>query len=209
MKTGVICLLMFANIAAQQNMEIAERKKRSLIEAGSFINFSSYKTRQNPGVYFGYWHRYPIDENKAHLELGLNFYYSNSMYDFEYGKKGQFYHIHNKEFLLNAGIRMVKEYPFRNRSIEWISELSLYNMFFNGKDIPDDEPENTDRKTAYIHTGTESVGTLRIGQGIRFWKNNLGWGIQASCMPFTLWYKNTVPEKFNSFSVETSINFRF
>lgn len=209
MKTTVFYVLMAMNFQAQVPTESAKGGKRSMIEAGSFMSFSSYKDKQIPGAYVGYWYRYPIDENKAHLEFGLNFYHSGSIYNFEYDKKGVFYNIHSKEFLLNIGIRMVKEYPVKDNTLEWVSELSMHNLFFNAKGIPDERPENTHDNTIYINTNTESVASLRVGQGIRFWKNNFGIGIQASYMPFRLFDKKAIPPAFNSFSMETSINLKF
>lgn len=208
-KIIILCVLMVVNLQAQIFMETTKEEKRSMIEAGTFLSFSSYKETQTPGVYVGYWYRYPIDENKAHLEFGLDLYHSGSVYNFEYGKKGEFYPIRSKESLFNVGIRMVKEYPTRNNSIEWVSELSLHNLFFKNKDIPNDKRENLDENTINLDTNVQGVASLRIGQGIRFWKNNFGVGIQASYMPYRLWEKHAVPSGFNSFSLETSINFKF
>ncbi|WP_261511137.1 hypothetical protein [Chryseobacterium paludis] len=209
MKILILYVLMVVNLHAQVLIETRKSDKRSMIEAGSFLSFSSYKERQIPGIYLGYWYRYPIDENKAHLEFGLNFYHSGSQYNFEYEKKGLFYNIRSKEFLFNVGIRMVKEYPVGNNNIEWVSELSLHNLFFNDKNISDNRKDDLSENTVYIDTNIEGVSSIRIGQGVRFWKNNFGLGIQVSYMPYRLWAKHTVPSGFNSFSIETSVNFRF
>lgn len=209
MKLLALCVLMVVNLHAQLLTESTKKERRSMVEAGGFLSFSSYKESQMPGVYVGYWYRFPIEENKAHLEFGLNFYHSTSRYDFEYGKNGEFYHVRSKEFLLNIGLRMVKEYPVQNNSLEWVSELSMHNLFFNGNGIPGDKPEKDNGNTIYVDTNTMSTASLRIGQGIRFWKNNFGFGIQGSYMPFRLLQKNAVPSGFNSFSIETSIHFKF
>lgn len=209
MKTIVFCLVCCINITAQTG-EINDHRKRSLIEAGCYLNFSAEKVKQSPGFYIGYWYRYPVDETKTHLEIGGNFNISNSLYDFDYGKKGLFYRVHSQEFIVNLGARLVKSYPLRNNRIEWVSELSFHNLFFDGKGIPSDEPEQNDNQnTIHIDTKLESVASLKIGQGIRFWRKNIGLGIQASYMPYQLWYRNTVPKDFNSFSVETGIYFKF
>ncbi|ASK30413.1 hypothetical protein CEY12_09965 [Chryseobacterium sp. T16E-39] len=208
MRTITFCVLAAMNFQAQIPVEATKKDKRSMIEAGSFMSFSSYKERQTPGLYFGYWYRYPIDENKTHLEFGANFYHSTSTYDFRYRKKGEYYDVSTKEFLLNIGIRMVKEYPVRNHTIEWVSELSMHNLFFSGKGIPNERRESNDENTIYINTNTESIASVRVGQGLRFWKNNFGVGIQASYMPFRLLEKNAVPSGFNSFSIEAGVNFK-
>ncbi|MBK1897767.1 hypothetical protein [Chryseobacterium paridis] len=209
MKVLALCALMVVNLHAQVLTESTKKERRSMVEAGSFLSFSSYKESQMPGVYVGYWHRFPIDENKAHLEFGLNFYHSTSIYDFDYGKNGELYHVRSKEFLLNIGLRMVKEYPVRSNSLEWVSELSMHNLFFSGNGIPGDKPEKDNGNTIYVDTNTRSIASIRMGQGIRFWKNNFGLGIQGSYMPFRLLQKNAVPSGFNSFSIETSIYFKF
>lgn len=202
--------MLFCISLSAQDTETGKKWKSSLVETGSYITFSDYKMRQNAGFFAGYWYRYPFDGTETHLEIGGSFGYSKSLYNFEYGKKGQFYPIHSEEFIVNLGVRMVKEYSWKNYKIEWVSELSLHNLFFNDKGIPNDEPvRDGDDKTIYIDTHTESVASLKIGQGIRFWKNNIGIGVQASYMPYRLWYKETVPVRFNSVSIEAGVNFKF
>jgi len=209
MKTFVIILLFCLNLSAQ-NVNV-EKTERSLIEFGSFLNFNKFKTKQNVGVYAGYWYRFPADESRTHLELGTNFGYSKSLYEFNYGKNGLFYPIRSQEFIWNLGARMAKEYELRNNKIEWVSEFSLQTFFFNDGYIPKDETQEKSDKdnTIYIDTHSASFSTLKIGQGIRFWKDNLGIGVQASYLPYRLWYKQTAPEGFNAFSVETSLIFKF
>jgi hypothetical protein len=209
MRTFAILLFLCVNLSAQ-NVN-AEKSKRSLIEVGSFLNFNKFKTKQNPGVYAGYWYRFPADESKTHLELGTNFGYSKSLYEFNYGKNGLLYPIRSEEFIWNLGARMVKRYELRSNKIEWISEFSLQTLIFNDGDIPKDEPQEKSDKdnTINIDTHSASFSTLKIGQGIRFWKNNVGIGVQASYLPYRLWYKQTAPEGFNGLSVETSLIFNF
>lgn len=209
MRTFVIFLLFCLNLSAQNVND--EKTEKSLIEIGSFFNFNKFKTKQNAGVYAGYWYRFAADESKTHLELGTNFGYSKSLYEFNYGKNGLLYPIRSEEFIWNLGARMVKGYEFRNNKIEWVSEFSLQTLFFNDGDIPKDAPQEKSDKdnTIYIDTHSASFSSLKIGQGIRFWKNNVGIGVQASYMPYRLWYKQTAPEGFNSFSVETSLIFKF
>lgn len=209
MRAFVIILLFCLNLSAQ-NVN-AEKCERSLIEFGSFLNFNKFKTKQNVGVYAGYWYRFPADESRTHLELGTNFGYSKSLYEFNYGKNGLLYPIRSEEFVLNLGARMVKGYELRNNKIEWTSEFSLQTLFFNDGDIPKDEPqEKSDKEnTIYIDTHSASFSTLKIGQGIRFWKNNVGIGVQASYLPYRLWYKQTAPEGFNTLSAEASLIFKF
>ncbi|AZA80452.1 hypothetical protein C1637_23035 [Chryseobacterium lactis] len=210
MKTIAFYIFTLISIqVAAQATEINNEDKRSLIEAGSFFNFSPMKAKQIPGFYVGYWYRYPIDESKTHLEIGGNFNYSTSLYSFNYGKNGTLYPMQSKETIVNLGIRMVKEYPVKNNKIEWVSELSFHTLFLNGKDIPDSEPVKNDNDGISFNVDAESVSSLKFGQGIRFWKNNLGIGIQFSYMPYRLWYKTVVPKGFNTFSIETGLNFKF
>lgn len=209
MKTLIFFVLCCIKVAAQTS-EIHDRMERSLVEAGTYLNFSGEKIRQNPGLYVGYWYRYPVDAGNTHLEIGGNFSYSSSIYDFDYGKKGLFYRVNTQEFIVNFGTRLVKGYSFRNHRIEWVSELSFHNLFFDGRGIPSDQPvENNNKSTWTVDTHLESVASLKLGQGIRFWRKNAGIGIQASYMPYRLWYRNTVPKGFNSFSVEAGVNFKF
>lgn len=210
MKTFVIFLFMCLNISAQ--IVSTENSEKSIIEVGSFLNFNKFKTKQIAGVYAGYWYRFPADETKTQLELGSNFGYSKSSYEFNYGKDGLLYPIRSEEFIWNLGARMVKAYHFKNIKIEWVSELSIQNLIFNEGDIPTDGPQNTDDggdKTLYADIGGATFSSLKIGQGIRFWKNSVGIGIQASYLPYRLWYRQTAPEGFNSFSIETSLLFKF
>ncbi|SHG71499.1 hypothetical protein SAMN05421866_1305 [Chryseobacterium oranimense] len=209
MKSYIFCMLLCCIQIAAQSTEAGQRYKKSLIETGGYMNFSPEKVKQSPGFYVGYWYRYPVDENKTHLEIGGNFGYSSSIYDFDYGKRGAFYHIDSREFILNLGGRLVKEYTAGNTRIEWVSELSFHNLFFDGKTVPDEPETEDDENTINISIDAESIATLKFGQGIRLWKNNIGLGIQASYMPYRLWYRNTVPKGFNSFSVETGIYFKF
>lgn len=185
--------------------------EKSLIEMGSFINFNKFKTKQNVGVYGGYWYRYPIDKTKTRLELGINFGYSKSFYEFNYGKDGVLYPIRSEEFIWNFGARMIKGYSLKNNTIEWVSELNFHALFFDEGDIPKDESqkEQRDDNIIYVDTHSASFSSLKIGQGIRFWRNNVGIGVGTSYLPYRLWYKHTVPEGFNSFSVETSLVFKF
>ena len=197
------------NLSAQ-NMKNSNSEK-SLIEMGSFINFNKFKTKQIVGVYGGYWYRYPIDETKTRLELGTNFGYSKSFYEFNYGKDGVLYPIRSEEFIWNFGARLIKGYSLKNNTIEWVSELNFHALFFDEGDIPKDESqkEQRDDNTIYVDTHSANFSSLKIGQGIRFWRNNVGIGVGVSYLPYRLWYKHTVPEGFNSFSVETSLVFKF
>lgn len=209
MKAFILCLLLGCTQIMAQVERTHESRKKWLIEAGSYLNFSPAKTKKSPGVYIGYWYRYPIDENRTHAEIGGNFGYSSSLYDFNYGKRRMFYPVYSREYMVNLGARLVKEYYSGNNKIEWVTELSFHNLFFDGKGIPDEPDREEDENTININVDTESVAALKLGQGIRFWRKNIGFGVQASYMPYRLWYKNTVPEGFNSFSVEAGIYFKF
>jgi len=210
MRTFITLLFLCVNLSAQNGN--AEKSERSLIEVGSFLNFNKFKTKNNAGISAGYWYRFPADETKTHLELGSSLGYSTSFYEFNYGKNGLLYPVRTEEFIWNVGAKMVKEYHFKNLTIEWVSELSMHNLIFNDEKIPKDEPRNTDssdENILYTDLGGETFSSLKIGQEIRFWKNNVGIGVQASYVPYRLWYKQTAPEGFNSFSVETSLIFKF
>lgn len=210
MRTFIIGLFLCLDLSAQSLEKV--KSERSLIEVGSFLNFSKFKTKQNAGFYAGYWYRFPVDETKTHLELGTNLGYSKSFYEFNYKKEGLLYPIRSEEFVWNLGARMVKEYHVENIKIEWVSELGLHTLIFNDGDIPKDEPEKNDSQNSYttnIDTNTATFSSLKIGQGIRFWKNNIGIGVQASYLPYRFWNREITPEGFNSFSVETSLLFKF
>ena len=114
------------NLSAQ-NVQL-KKSEKSLIEVGSFLNFNKFKVNQSAGFYGGYWYRFPVDETRTRLELGANFGYSKSFYEFDYGKDGILYPIRSEEFMWNFGARMIKEYPLKNNTIEWVSELSLHNL---------------------------------------------------------------------------------
>lgn len=210
MRTFIIVMFLCLNLSAQ-NLETV-KSERTLIETGSFLNYSKFKTKQKAGFFVGYWYRFPLDETKTRLELGTNLGYSNSFYEFNYKKEGVLYPIRSEEFVWNLGARMVKEYRIKNNKIEWVSELGFHTLIFNDGDIPKDEPDKTDSQNSYttnIDTNTATFSSLKIGQGIRFWKNNIGIGVQASYLPYRLWNKEITPEGFNSFSIETSLLFKF
>lgn len=209
MRTFTIGLFLCLDLSAQSLEKV--KSERSLIEVGSFLNFSKFKTKQNAGFYAGYWYRFPVDETKTRLELGTNLGYSKSFYEFNYKKEGLLYPIRSEEFVWNLGARMVKEYHVENIKIEWVSELGLHTLIFNDGDIPKDEPEKNDSQNSYtnIDTNTATFSSLKIGQGIRFWKNNIGIGVQASYLPYRFWNREITPEGFNSFSIETSLLFKF
>lgn len=210
MRTLIIPLFFCLNLSGQNLPQ--KKSEKSLIEAGTFINFNKFKTEQSPGIYAGYWYRYPVDETHTRLELGTSFGYSNSFYQFNYGKDGILYPIRSEEFIWNIGAKMIKEYSLKNNSIEWVSELSLHSLFFNAGDIPRDEGPKTNsenKNSIHIDTNTSSFSSLKIGQGIRFWQNKIGIGMQVSYLPYRLWYRHTAPEGFNSFSVEASLLFKF
>ncbi|MCU7617975.1 hypothetical protein NZ698_12265 [Chryseobacterium sp. PBS4-4] len=211
MKTIIIILFLYCVGFSAQNLE-SKNPKHSLIETGVFMSFSNLKVKDHIGFYGGYWYRYTADETDTHLELGTNFGYSKSLYDFNYGKNGELFPIRSKEFIWSFGARMVKEFDLKNNKIEWITELSMKNLFFDEGDIPQDEPRKTmdqDDQTIYIDTHTASLSSLKIGQGVRFWKNNIGFGVQASYIPYRLWYRETIPKGVNSFSFEMSFNIKF
>lgn len=209
MKTIVIILFLFCTGLSAQNLE-SKTSEHSLIETGVFMSFSDLKVKDHMGFYGGYWYRYAADETNTHLELGTNFGYSKSFYDFNYGKNGELFPIRSEEFIWNFGARMVKEFELKNNKIEWVTELSMHNLFFDQGGIPKDEPNKTaDDQTIYIDTHTASLSSLKIGQGLRFWKDNIGFGVQASYIPYRLWYRETIPKGVNSFSLEMSFNIKF
>lgn len=208
MKYLIFILIISSNIEGQ-NFNSESKAKKSYIETGSFISFNSYKTVQNPGVYIGYWYKFPIDETNTYLELGGDFNYSKSKYDFIYGKHDQFYNIQSEEFFVDMGARMVKNLNLGKYEIAWLSELSFHNLFFDGKDVPDEIKTDENGNTINVNIDVVIVSSLKFGQGIQFWKNNFGIGISASYFPYNLWYKKTVPKNFYSISVETGFLYRF
>ncbi len=196
-------LLVFSFFNAQ------EMKKKWIIEVGGFQSFSKQKQSNQPGILLGVWRSSPIEEN-VRLELGGNFRISSSNYNFKYKKLGETFDIETKEYVLNLGGRMIKEFKIKNQKIEWVSELSFNNIFFGGKDIPDNQQNETNENQVVLHTNfdSENLSTLQFGQGLRIWKGNIGFGIKASITPYKLWYKTTVPNQFNVFSTEATISIK-
>ena len=202
MKTILLLLALLGVHAKAQNVE---KDQKLMMELGINADFSPKIPTPNPAFGFGMWYRYPI-QNDARLELGGNIKTGSVMYQFDYGKNGTIYQVNSKVFVFNLGGRLVKEFRIKNQNIEWISELTVSNLFFDGTGIPDDpirEPENPN--TTVIVIDAESVSTLQFGQGLRIWKKNIGFGIKTSFAPYRLWYKTTVPSQFNVFSAEASI----
>ncbi|PZU88674.1 MAG: hypothetical protein DI529_05615 [Chryseobacterium sp.] len=179
-----------------------------IFELGIISDNSSKITKQNPAIAFGFWYRYPA-EMDARLELGGNVKSGATIYNFDYGKNGNYYKIESKGYIFNLGGRLIKEFSIKNQKIEWISELTFNTLFVDGTGIPDEpirEPEN--ENTTQIIIDAESISTLQFGQGLRIWKKNIGFGIKASVTPYKLWYKTTVPNQFNVFSAETTISIK-
>lgn len=187
------------------NAQTVQKDQQLLIEAGISTDFSPKIKTRNPAVVFGLWWRYPLEKD-SRLELGGQLKSSNNYYEFNYGKNGIFYPVDSKVTIVNLGGRMVKEFKVKNQKLDWISELTLSLLFFDGTGIPDDpirEPANENSKTIVIDA--EDISTLQFSQGIRIWKGNLGFGLKASFAPYGLWYKTTIPGQFNVFSAEAIV----
>jgi len=199
--------LLFLLVSSFLNAQ--EMEKKWIIEMGGFQSFAKQKQSNQPGVLLGIWRSSPVEEN-LRLELGGNFRLSSSNYNFKYKKSGQTFDIETKEYVLNLGGRMIKEFKIKNQRIEWISELSFNNIFFGGKDIPDNQENETNVNQGVIRTNfdSENLSTLQFGQGLRIWKGNIGLGVKASITPYRLWYKITVPNQFNVFSAEATISIK-
>ena len=196
----------FGVLFAKAQNEPADMKL--LLEVGFSTDFSKNIEAKNPAFGFGIWYRHP-SENHVRLELGGNFKAGTTIYKFQYGKNGSFYDVNSKGYILNLGGRMVHDFTIKNQKLEWISELTLNNFFFDGTGIPDDpirEPIN--ENTTVIVIDAETISSLQFGQGLRLWKGNLGFGIKASFTPYRLWYKFTVPQQFNVFSAEGTVSIR-
>lgn len=196
-------LLVFSFFNAQ------EMKKKWIIEVGGFQSFAKQKQSNQPGILLGIWRSSPFEEN-VRLELGGNFRLSSSNYNFKYKKLGETFDIETKEYVLNLGGRMIKEFKIKNQKIEWVSELSFNNIFFGGKDIPDNQQNETNENQVVLHTNfdSENLSTIQFGQGIRIWRKNIGFGIKTNFTPYRLWYKTTVPNQFNVFSAEATISIK-
>lgn len=79
-------------------------------------------------------------------------------------------------------------------------------MFFDVKDIPTDEPRESENPgTILIDPDIESLSTMQFGQGLRIWRDRVGFGLKDSYAPYHLWSKNKVPNQFNIFSADASI----
>lgn len=193
-----ICLSI--SLFGQNNIKTKE--KHILVELSAGSDFS--KRMINKDVVFGagLWYRFPIEEN-ARLELGGSFKYSKAKYQFVYGKNGIVYDVTSDIADWNLGGRMVKSFRIKNTSVEWVSELTLDNMFFDGKDIEDSPPPKSAGPTTYVVVvDVESIATLRLAQGIRFWIGDFAIMPRISYSPYGLLYRNTVPTSFNKVSVD-------
>jgi len=200
-------LFAFFGIIGMNAQTPNESKNYKIIfELGIISDNSSKISKPNPAFAFGVWYRYPM-ETDARLELGGNLKSGAAVYNFVYGKNENFYHVESKGYILNFGGKLVKEFSVKNQKIEWVSELTLNTLFFDGTGIPDDpvrEPKN--ENTTQIIIDAESISTLQLGQGLRIWKGNIGLGIKTSITPYRLWYKTTVPNQFNVFSAEATLS---
>ncbi len=200
-------VLGFILINAQN--ETKTKDSKMIIELSSSNDYSSKISKQFPAFTVGVWYRYPKFDG-ARLELGGNFKFNPSVFEFTYGKEGNNYEVKSKGYFLNFGGRLVKEFRIKKQRIEWISELEISNFFFDGKRIPDDpfpKPEN--ENTIYTKIGdVESISTLQLGQGLRIWRKNIGFGIKTNFTPYRLWYKTTIPNQFNVFSGEATISIK-
>lgn len=180
--------------------------QKILIELTIANDFSSRIDQQNPAFGIGFWYRHPIIDD-ARLELGGNFKMGEAKYHFIYGKNANFYEVNSIGYIFNLGARMVKEFSIKNQKLEWISELTLNSLIFDGAGIPDDpirEPEN--ENTIHIVIDAEAISSIQFGQGIRIWKGNIGFGLKASFTPYRLLYKTTVPNRFNVFTIEAGLS---
>lgn len=176
-----------------------------LFELNLSTDFSPKVEKQNPLVGFGLYYRYPLQDD-VRLELGGEFKTGATIYHFQYGKNGGVYDVNSKGYFLDLGGRMVKDVTVKGKKLEWISALSINTMFFDGTGIPDDPIRETDNQnTTQIIVDAEAISSLQFGQGIRFWNKNVGFGLKANFTPYRLWYKSTVPNQFNIFSIEASI----
>ena len=186
-----------------------ERKDYKLIFELGIISDNSRKiSKPNPAFAFGVWCHYPA-ENDTRLELGGNFKSGSTIYNFDYGKNSNYYKVESKGCIVNLGGRLVKEFSIKNQKIEWLNELTLHTLFFDGTGIPDDLIRETENEnTTVIVIDAESISTLQFGQGLRIWKKNVGFGVKASFTPYRLWYKTTVPNQFNVFSAEATISLK-
>lgn len=183
--------------------------KKWIIEIGGFKSFAKQKQNSQPGVLLGIWRSSQVEEN-VRLELGGNFRLSSSTYNFKYKKLGETFDIETNEYVLNLGARMIKEFNIKNQKIEWVSELSFNNLFFGGKDIPHNQRNKTNENQLVLHINfdSENLSTLQLGQGLRIWKKNIGFGVKANITPYRLWYKTTISNQFNVFSPEATISIK-
>lgn len=192
------------------NAQVPTKQKDEnwVLEFAVISDNSSKIVKPSPAFAFGLWYRYPIEDD-ARLELGGNIKSGAAIYNFDYGKNGTIYFVESKGFNFNFGGRLVKEFSIKNQKVEWISELTLNTLFFDGTGIPDDPiRESVNENTTHIVIDAESISTLQFGQGLRIWKKNIGFGIKASVSPYGLWYKTTVPNQFNIFSTEAIISLK-
>ena len=195
-------------ILANAQTQTESKDYKLIFELGIISDNSTRISQPNPAFAFGIWYRYPMEAD-ARLELGGNLKSGATIYNFDYGKNGSFYKIESKAYTFSLGGRLVKQFSIKKQKIEWVSELTFNTLFVDGTGIPDDpvrEPEN--ENTTQIIIDAESISTLQFGQGLRIWKKNIGLGIKASITPYRLWYKTTVPNQFNVFSVEATISIK-
>ncbi|WP_300671507.1 hypothetical protein [Soonwooa sp.] len=179
-----------------------KREKHLVFEVSPSFDFSNRIVKNNVGVSVGFWYRYPI-EYDARLELGGSIKYTQAKYNFVYGKNGVFYDVNSDIVDWNLGARMVKNFKIKNKNIEWISELTIDNMFFDGKNIPDTpRTKPDDPNTIVINVDVESIASFRLAQGFRFWIGDFGIMPQVSYSPYSFWYRNKIPNRFEKLSVD-------
>lgn len=189
--------------------DLPKKNKNWIVETGAFVNLSDKQIKTTPGVLIGFYYQFPSQDD-VRLELGGNIKFSGSSYNFNYGKKGEVYQVNSNEFVVTLGGRMVKDFQIKNKKIDWISELSLNTFWFSGTGIPNNEqPKKSDDNTYVTYVDVESLSTLQFGQGFRVWFGNVGWSIKGNFVPYSMWYRKTLPEKFNVYSIETSVAFKF
>lgn len=201
-------LFLFFSIVLVNAQSDVNKDYKIIFELGVVSDHSAKISKRNPVFAFGFWYRYPM-ETDVRLELGGNLKAGAAIYNFDYGKRGEYYQVDSKGYIMNLGARLVKELAIKNQKIEWVSELTLNTMFFDGTGIPDDpirKPENPN--TTQIVIDAESISSLQFGQGLRIWIGNIGIGAKTSFTPYRLWYKTKVPNSFNVISAEATISIK-
>lgn len=187
-------MFFFVILSAQSNFSF----KKNIVSANYY-----YATAENfmeNGVQISYFRRSKIEEN-IHIEYGANIYFSGNKNALVYIKYDSIYYTKTLGINFDFGLKMVKTKRIRNLQLEWTSELLFGAICFDREDIPKTEYKNSSEQENTIKTdlGIESLSTFNVGQGLRFFKKNIGAEIKVNYLPIHWTEKKHLSGKMNMF----------